>query len=340
MFFSLMMKDSFLKKIENKKMKILVTGGAGFIGSHLVDALVGQGHRIIVFDNLSSGKLSNLMDVENGIDFVSGDIRDLDLLIRSLDGCDLVYHMAAMVSVNQTVEEPVTSSQINDIGTLNVLEACRKNKVKRFIFSSSSAIYGDAPGFPKDEKMASKPQSPYAVQKMTGENYACIYNDLYGVETVCLRYFNVFGPRQDPSSPYSGVISIFMSKAAAKTSPFIYGDGNQTRDFIFVADVVLANILAAKKRKAAGMIFNIGTGCQVSINHLWELICRINQIQLLPKYASSRKGDIKHSVASIERGKTILNFTPRYSIEDGLIITNDWYQNSMNTIDNLNDRSD
>jgi nucleoside-diphosphate-sugar epimerase len=333
-------KDSFLEKIENKKMKILVTGGAGFIGSHLVDALVGQGHRIIVFDNLSSGKLSNLMDVENGIDFVSGDIRDLDLLIRSLDGCDLVYHMAAMVSVNQTVEEPVTSSQINDIGTLNVLEACRKNKVKRFIFSSSSAIYGDAPGFPKDEKMASKPQSPYAVQKMTGENYACIYNDLYGVETVCLRYFNVFGPRQDPSSPYSGVISIFMSKAAEKTSPFIYGDGNQTRDFIFVADVVLANILAAKKRKAAGMTFNIGTGHQVSVNQLWELICRINQIQLLPKYAPSRKGDIKHSVASIERGKTILNFTPRYSIEDGLIITNDWYQNSMNTIDNLNNRSD
>jgi nucleoside-diphosphate-sugar epimerase len=332
--------DSFLKKIENKTMKILVTGGAGFIGSHLVDALVDQGHRIIVFDNLSSGKLSNLREVENGIEFVYGDIRDLDLLIRILDGCDLVYHMAAMVSVNQTVEEPVTSSQINDIGTLNVLEACRKNKVKRFIFSSSSAVYGDAPGFPKDEKMGSKPQSPYAVQKITGENYACIYNDLYGVETVCLRYFNVFGPRQDPSSPYSGVISIFMSKAASKTSPFIYGDGNQTRDFIFVADVVLANILAAKKRKSAGMTFNIGTGLQVSVNQLWKLICRINQIQVLPKYAPPRKGDIKHSVAGIERGKAVLNFTPRYSIEKGLIITNDWYQNSMNTINNLNNRSD
>jgi nucleoside-diphosphate-sugar epimerase len=314
---------------ENKKLKILVTGGAGFIGSHLVDALVSQGHKIIVLDNLSSGKLTNLVDVENHIEFVPGDIRDLDLLIRILEGCDLVYHMAAMVSVDQTVKEPIASSQINDCGTLNVLEACRKNKVRRFIFSSSSAIYGDAPGFPKNEKMSSKPQSPYAVQKMTGENYASIYNDLYGVETVCLRYFNVFGPRQDPSSPYSGVISIFMSKAATETQPFIYGDGDQTRDFIFVADVVLANILAAKKNEAAGMAINIGTGCQISVNQLWELICRINKIRLLPQYFPSRKGDIKHSVASIKRAKTLLNFSPQYSIERGLIFTNDWYQKNQ-----------
>jgi nucleoside-diphosphate-sugar epimerase len=315
-----------LKKYENESLKILVTGGAGFIGSHLVDALLSHGHRIIVLDNLSSGKLSNLMNVGDRIEFVSGDIRDLDLLIRILNGCDLVYHMAAMVSVDQTVKEPIVSSQINDLGTLNVLEACRKNKVKRFIFSSSSAVYGDDPGFPKNENMYSKPLSPYAVQKITGENYALIYNNLYGIETVCLRYFNVFGPRQDSSSPYSGVISIFMSKAATQTSPFIYGDGNQTRDFIFVADVVLANILAAKKSDAAGMAINIGTGCQVSINQLWELICKINKIRLLPKYAQARKGDIKHSVGSIQRAKTILNFSPRYSIEEGLIFTNDWYQ--------------
>jgi UDP-glucose 4-epimerase len=318
-----------LKKNENKTLKILVTGGAGFIGSHLVDSLVSLGHRIIVFDNLSSGKLSNLTSVENRIEFVPGDIRNLDLLIKILRDCDLVYHMAAMVSVNQTVQEPVASSQINEVGTLNVLEACRKNKVRRVIFSSSSAIYGDAPGLPKHEAMCSKPQSPYAVQKVTGENYACIYNDLYGVETVCLRYFNVFGPRQDPSSPYSGVISIFMNKAAATTSPYIYGDGDQTRDFIFVADVVLANILAAKKNQAAGMAFNVGTGSQISINQLWELICRINQIRLLPQYGPSRKGDIKHSVASIESAKTILNFSPRYSIKKGLIITNDWYQKNQ-----------
>jgi nucleoside-diphosphate-sugar epimerase len=318
-----------LEKFENKTLKILVTGGAGFIGSHLVDALASQGHKIIVFDNLSSGKLSNLLEVENRIEFVHGDIRDLDFLIQTLKGCDVVYHMAAMVSVHQTVKEPVTSSLINDIGTLNVLEACRINKVRRFIFSSSSAIYGDAPGLPKHEKMPSKPQSPYAVQKMTGENYAAIYNDLYGIETVCLRYFNVFGPRQDPSSPYSGVISIFMSKATKRTSPFIYGDGTQTRDFIFVADVVLANILAAKTNEAAGMAFNIGTGYQITINELWELICRINQVRLLPQYAPSRKGDIKHSVASIEMAKTILDFSPRYSTEKGLIITNDWYQKNQ-----------
>lgn len=320
---------NLLKKLENETLKILVTGGAGFIGSHLVDKLVSQGHRIIVFDNLFSGKLSNLADVENYVEFVQGDIRDFDLLIRILNGCDLVYHMAAMVSVDQTVKEPVISSQINDAGTLNVLEACRKNKVRRFVFSSSSAIYGDAPGLPKHEKMGSKPQSPYAVQKITGENYACIYNDLYGVETVCLRYFNVFGPRQDPSSTYSGVISIFMNKAAAEESPFIYGDGNQTRDFIFVADVVLANILAAETKKAAGMAINIGTGRQISINQLWELICRINKIRLSAQYAPSRKGDIKHSVASIETAKAILDFNPRYFIENGLMITNDWYQKNL-----------
>jgi nucleoside-diphosphate-sugar epimerase len=318
-----------MKKLENETLKILVTGGAGFIGSHLVDALVRQGHRIIVFDNLSSGKLSNLADVESHVEFVKGDIRDLDLLIKIFKGCDLVYHMAAMVSVDQTVKEPVTSSQINDTGTLNVLEACRKDKVRRFVFSSSSAIYGDTPGLPKHEKMGSKPQSPYAVQKITGENYAFIYNALYGVETVCLRYFNVFGPRQDPSSPYSGVISIFMNKAAAKESPYIYGDGDQTRDFIFVADVVLANLLAAKIKEPSGMAINIGTGRQISINQLWELICRINNIRILPQYASPRKGDIKHSVASIETAKTIMDFSPRYFIETGLKITNDWYQKDI-----------
>ena len=313
-------------------MKILVTGGAGFIGSHLVDTLVGQGHKIIVFDNLSAGKLSNLSDVQNCIEFVAGDIRDFDLLVKILEGCDLVYHMAAMVSVNQTVKAPVYSSQINDVGTLNVLEACRKNKVKRFIFSSSSAIYGDAPGLPKHEKMCSSPRTPYAVQKITGENYAFIYNDLYGVETVCLRYFNVFGPRQDPSSPYSGVISVFLNKAMMKTSPIIYGNGDQTRDFIFVKDVVRANILAAKKKEATGKAINIGTGHQITINKLWELIGRINQTEISPQYAPSRKGDIKHSMASIEKAKRILNFSPQYSIENALIVTNGWYQKN-NRID-------
>jgi nucleoside-diphosphate-sugar epimerase len=320
---------NLVKKFKNEALKILVTGGAGFIGSHLVDALVSRGHKVIVFDNLSSGKLSNLTNVESHIEFVKGNIRDLDLLVKILGGCDLVFHMAAMVSVDQTVKEPLISSQINEVGTLNVLEACRKNKVRRFIFSSSSAIYGDAAGLPKHEQMCSKPQSPYAVQKVTGENYAGVYNDLYGVETVCLRYFNVFGPRQDPSSPYSGVISIFMNKAAAKTSPYIYGDGDQTRDFIFVTDVVLANILAAQTYEAAGMVFNIGTGCQISINQLWELICRINRIRLLPKYAPSRKGDIKHSAASIEAAKTILKFNSRSSFEKSLMVTNDWYQKNQ-----------
>jgi UDP-glucose 4-epimerase len=212
------------------------------------------------------------------------------------------------------------------MGTLNVLEACRKNAVKRFVFSSSSAVYGDAPELPKHEKMIPKPMSPYAVQKITGENYAGVYRELYGLETVCLRYFNVFGPRQDPSSPYSGVISIFMNRAGANIPPVIYGDGEQSRDFVFVADVVEANILAAETGMAAGQIINIGTGSQTTINRLWELVCRINKISLSAKYDVPRKGDIKDSVASIEKAKKILNFWPQYSMEKALALTNCWYQ--------------
>ncbi|MFO8082728.1 MAG: SDR family oxidoreductase [Desulfobacterales bacterium] len=307
-------------------MNILVTGGAGFIGSHLVDSLVNKGHQVTVFDNLSSGNLNNLAQVKDHIKFVEGDITNLDLLVEVLKGCELVYHMAAVVSVIQTVKNPIISSQINETGTLNVLEACRKNAVKRFVFSSSSAVYGDAPELPKHEKMIPKPMSPYAVQKITGENYAGVYHELYGLETVCLRYFNVFGPRQDPSSPYSGVISIFMNKAGSNIQPVIYGDGEQSRDFVFVADVVEANILAAETVMAAGRIINIGTGSQTTINHLWELVCRINKIRLSAKHDVPRKGDIKDSVASIETAKKILNFWPRYSMEKALALTNCWYQ--------------
>lgn len=320
------MKIISLEKPENGRLNILVTGGAGFIGSNLVDVLVSNGHKVIVYDNLSSGNMSNLKQVENRIQFVKGDIRDPDLLVKASEGCDLVFHMAAMVSVTQTVENPVLSSQINEMGTLNVLEACRRNKVKRFVFSSSSAVYGDTPGLPKDEKMPLKPMSPYAVQKITGENYAAVYQVLYGLETVCLRYFNVFGPRQDPSSPYSGVISIFMNRAAAQLPPVIYGDGEQTRDFVFVADVVGANILAAQKAGAAGRTVNIGAGRQTTINGLWELVCRINKIRLSAQYGLPRDGDIKASVACTKMANMLLNFYPIYSMERALEITNNWYQ--------------
>ena len=231
----------------NKKMKkALVTGGAGFIGSHLVDALLSDGCQVVVLDNLSTGRLSNLEHVIDKISFHKGDIRDRETLANAVKDCEVVFHQAAMVSVPRTVEDPLGSAMINEIGTLLVLEAARKHHVKRVVLASSSAVYGDDPDLPKMEKMVVKPLSPYAVQKLTGEYYANIYYDLYGLETSCLRYFNVYGPRQDPSSPYSGVISIFMSRALSQKSPVIYGDGNQYRDFIFVNDVVRANLLAAK----------------------------------------------------------------------------------------------
>jgi UDP-glucose 4-epimerase len=310
--------------------RALVTGGAGFIGSHLVDALVAEGCNVVVLDDLSSGNLSNIEHVKNKITFYEGNIQDKKILMKAAKNCEVIFHQAAMVSVPKTVDNPVDSAFINDIGTLLVLDAGRKNKVKRIVFASSSAVYGDDPLIPKHESMQPKPMSPYAVQKLTGELYARIYYDLYGVETVCLRYFNVYGPRQDPSSPYSGVISIFMTKAISKKTPLIYGNGNQYRDFVFVKDVVKANLLAATAENAAGQTFNIGTCKDISINTLWDMICLLSDSNIKPEYAPQRPGDIFESLASIEQAKSILEFRPDYSFEKGLEITFNWYKGSMN----------
>jgi UDP-glucose 4-epimerase len=309
----------------SKPKRMLVTGGAGFIGSHIVDALLKKGHDVVVYDNLSTGKLSNLDHIRDCIRFIQADIRDLESLKRASEKCSVAFHLAAMVSVPQTVEEPIDSCGINEAGTLNVFEACRQSGVERVVFSSSCAVYGDDPNLPKREAMIPKPQTPYAVQKLAGEHYATVYNGLYGLQAVSLRYFNVFGPRQDPSSPYSGVISIFLNKAARNEKPVIHGSGDQTRDFIFVSDVVNANILAAEAPQAPGKVLNIGTGVQVSINRLWDLICEINGIRISSTYAPVRAGDILKSEANIDAAKSILNFKPRYSMSEGLKITNDWY---------------
>ncbi len=231
-----------------------------------------------------------------------------------------------MVSVPKTVEDPVGSAMVNEIGTLSVLESARKHNVKRVVLASSCAVYGDDPKLPKNENMIQKPLSPYAVQKLTGEYYARLYNDLYGLETVCLRYFNVYGPRQDPTSPYSGVISIFMSKAVSKEAPVIYGSGNQYRDFVFVDDVVKANLLAAIAEGASGEVFNIGTGKYVTIDRLWEITCDLCSLNIKPEYKPPRPGDIVESVANINQAKTVLGFNPEYSFEKGLKITFDWYK--------------
>ena len=308
--------------------KALVTGGAGFIGSHLVEALVKSGCAVTVLDNLSSGHLTNLISVKDKIRFVQGDIQDQAILTETTRGCEVVFHQAAVVSVTKTVEDPVTSGSINDLGTLQVLEAARRNKVRRVVLASSSAVYGDDPRLPKTESMPPKPMSPYAVQKLTNEYYAQLYYRLYGMETVCLRYFNVFGPRQDPSSPYSGVISKFMTHAAVARRPIIYGDGCQTRDFVYVQDVVGANLQAAQHEAASGQVFNVGTNAAIDINTLWKLICQLAQCQVTPDYGDARAGDIVHSLADIQKANEKMGFKPSIAFEEGLRQTFAWYKQS------------
>ena len=312
-----------MKKISHA----LVTGGAGFIGSHLVDELVGNGCRVTVLDNLSTGHRNNIDHLGDRIDFVEGDIRDAGLLNQVVKGCEVVFHQAAVVSVSQSVLDPSHSCEVNDLGTVRVLDASRRNGVRRVVMASSSAVYGDDPRMPKTEDMAPKPLSPYAVQKLTGEFYASVFGELYGLETVCLRYFNVFGPRQDPSSPYSGVISIFMNKATAGEVPTIYGDGGQSRDFIYVKDVVRANLLAATETAAAGRVFNVGTGVVIRILDLWKLIGGLSNVQIDPVFDPPRAGDIRESVSDIGRIRQSLGFRPQMALHQGLIDTLAWYRN-------------
>jgi len=312
-----------------KFKKALVTGGAGFIGSHLVEGLLSEGCEVTVLDDLSTGHLSNLNQLKEHITFYKGDVRDQETLEKAAKDCDIIFHQAAVVSVPQTVDNPVDSAMVNQMGTLFVLEAARKNHVKRVVLASSCAVYGDDPAIPKHENMNPKPQSPYAIQKLFGEFYARLYLDLYGLETVSLRYFNVYGPRQDPSSPYSGVISIFMTRASSQEPPIIYGDGNQYRDFIFVKDVVRFNLLAANIDKASGKIFNVGTGRFVRINKLWKMISRMAGFEIEAEYKPSRAGDIIESVADIDCAAKALGFEPEYSFEKGLEETFEWYMNKI-----------
>lgn len=303
-----------------------VTGGAGFIGSNLVDALLEGGVAVTVVDNLVSGHKENLARVLDRIDFREGDIRDDALMRDACQGRDVVFHEAAVVSVPQTVEDPVGSALVNDVGTLQVLDAARRSGVRRVVLASSSAVYGDDPALPKREDMTPLPKSPYAVQKLTGEFHAALYQELYGLETVCLRYFNAYGPRQDPSSPYSGVISIFMDKAMAGTAPRVHGDGEQSRDFVFVADVVRANILAASVPAAAGGVFNVGIGESITVNRLWSGIAGMAGLDFSPEYGPSRPGDIRHSLSTIERARAALGFAPAVAFADGLARTWEWYR--------------
>jgi nucleoside-diphosphate-sugar epimerase len=304
----------------------LVTGGAGFIGSHLTQALAAGGCRVTVLDDLSSGHVSNLEAVASRIRFIRGSICDWRLVEEAAAGCEAVFHLAAVVSVPKTAADPLGSAAINETGSLNVLEAARRARARRFVFASSSAVYGDDPALPKREDMALRPMTPYAVQKLAVEYHARVYTDLFGLETVCLRFFNVYGPRQDPSSPYSGVISIFMTKALDGATPVIYGDGAQSRDFVFVQDVVQALLLAAQTASASGSIFNVGMGCAVSVNDLWANVSRLGGTTASPAYGPPRPGDIRHSVASIDQARDRLGYAPRLSLAEGLATTFAWYR--------------
>jgi len=306
-------------------MKFLVTGGAGFIGSHIVERLVKEGGDVIVLDNLSTGKMENLINVINDIDFIEGDIRDLDLLLSITKGVDYIFHESALTSVIESVENPLRCNEINVNGTLNVVWASLKNGVKKIIYASSSAVYGDNLILPKKEDMKVEPISPYAISKYVGELYLKFFHDVYNLDIVSLRYFNVYGPRQDPFSPYSAVIPKFITSLLKDEPPTIYGDGNQTRDFIFVEDVVSANILALKKNNLKSKVYNIAGGRKVKIIELYKLINKILGKNIEPIYAPPRKGEIKDSFADISLARNELGFEPKFSLEEGLKKTIEWY---------------
>jgi nucleoside-diphosphate-sugar epimerase len=307
-------------------MRYLVTGGAGFIGSNTVDELVRRGHGVVVLDDLSSGKEDNLAEVRSKITFMKGSITDIEVVQKAMVQADYVIHLAARTSVPRSVKDPVDTNRINVDGTLNVLVAARDNKVKRVVFAASSSAYGDTPTLPKSEDMQPVPISPYGVTKYVGELYAQTFGRCYGLENVCLRYFNIFGPRQDPDSPYSGVLSRFSMAFLDSTPPVVFGDGEQTRDFTYVDNAVLANILACEAPSASGRSFNVGTGQAVSLNQVIQMLQKASGKTLETKYEPSREGDIRDSLADIRLAKEFLGYEPAVLFEEGLERTYAWYQ--------------
>src|SRR5436190_5596712 len=301
----------------------LVTGGAGFIGSHLTEELVRRGHRVRVVDNLLTGKRSNLDHIPS-VDFVEGDLADKEVAIRAVSKIDYVLHQAAIPSVPRSVKDPATSHRANIEASLNLLIAARDAGVKRLVYAGSSSVYGNTPTLPKREDMPPNPLSPYALQKLVAEQYACLFTSLYGFETVTTRYFNVFGPRQDPGSPYSGVISLFATALVEGRQPTIYGDGEQTRDFTYVANVVDGVLRACEAPNAAGQAINIATGGRISLNELLQTMNRIIGTDLKATYLAWRAGDVRDSQADITKAKTLLGYTPIVALEEGLRHTIAW----------------
>ncbi len=306
----------------------VVTGGAGFIGSHLAEELVRRGHGVRVVDSLVTGKRSNLGHIP-GVEFIEGDLADLDTARGAVEGCECVLHQAAIPSVPRSVQDPITSHRANVDATLNTLVAARDAGVRRVVFAGSSSAYGDTPVLPKHEGMPINPLSPYALQKVIGEQYLQMFTRLYGLETVSIRYFNVFGPRQDPSSPYSGVISVFATALIENRPPTIYGDGEQTRDFTYVANVVDGVLRACDAPNASGEVINVATGGRISLNKLFYAMRDIVGGSVEPVYVASRRADVRDSQADIRKAKEILGYVPVVSFEEGLSQTIAWYRSAV-----------
>jgi nucleoside-diphosphate-sugar epimerase len=304
----------------------LVTGGAGFIGSHIAETLVRRGDQVRVLDNLMTGKKENLAPFIDRVEFIEGDIRDLDICRRAVRGADHVLHQAALASVPGSIADPLLTNAINVTGTLNLLLAARDAGVRSFVLASTSAVYGDDPTLPKTEGAEGTPLSPYAVSKFVDEKYAQAFHALHGMKTTALRYFNVFGPRQDPQSQYAAVIPLFITKVLRRESPVIYGDGEQSRDFIFVKSVVQANIMAAESPAAGGEVLNIACGAGLTVNALLAAVNGILGTSVRPVFAPARPGDIKHSVADVRKARRVLGFEPEASLDASLRETITWYK--------------
>lgn len=307
----------------------MVTGGAGFIGSNLAEELIRQGSKVVILDNFSTGFRENLDEIIGDFEFVEGDLNDGPLLDSILVGVETVFHQAALPSVPRSVDDPLETHRSCVDGTFSLLDASRRADVRRFIYAASSSAYGDQPTLPKIETMIPEPLSPYAAAKLTGEYYCKVFSEVYGLETFSLRYFNVFGPRQNPSSTYSGVISRFIDSLLSDETPVIYGDGEQSRDFTYIANVVNANIQAATSAKGIGQVINIANGERISLNHLLEVIKEITErTDTTADHQPERKGDVKHSQADIRRAVEWLGYHRIVGLEEGLKKTIDWWKSS------------
>jgi UDP-glucose 4-epimerase len=307
--------------------RYLVTGGAGFIGSAVVRTLLAQGAGTVrVVDNFLTGRESNLSDIRSRIELDQSDIRDYNALAAAIRGADVVFHLAAIPSVPRSIQDPAPSHQVNIDGTFNVLRASVEAKVERVVYAASSSAYGDTEVLPKEESMPPRPQSPYAVQKLAGEYYSSVFHSCFGLDTVALRFFNVYGERQDPSSPYSGVLSLFFKALIERRSPIIFGDGEQRRDFTYVEDVAALCLRAASASGVAGKMYNAGNGLRYSLNSVWDLLQKIEGVSLPPQYGPPRVGDVRDSQADITAARRDLGHAPEYTLEQGLRRTLEWFR--------------